>query len=301
MISKQVDSPKNMTLVSHGEAGKFPLYIRREQQGSTLWHEHEFVELVMILEGSAEHCVKNARSPGENLRRGDIFLVPRGVVHRYINCCDLELLNILYIPEQLTMPLLDAGAMAGFDTFYKGGSKNDEVLPFLHLEENNFAALETLALELYEENFQRRIGFQFNMLGKFMSLLGKLARFYASERYSNDKNCRDITDVVAYLHSRFRQKITLEQLCRVARMSRSSLMRNFQEVIGMPPMRYQLQLRISEAIQLLRMTGKSLGDIAFELGFYDSNYFCRQFKKITGYSPREYREMLWRESAKNIK
>ena len=295
MNNQQFDSPKNMACVSHGEAGKFPLYIRWEQQGTTLWHEHEFVELVMILKGNAEHYVEKVSNTAGLLQRGDIFLVPRGVVHRYKKCCGLELLNILYIPEQLPMPLLDAGAMAGFDVLYKGVGKSGNILPFLHLEEAEFAPLEALALELYKENFQRRFGFQFNMLGLFMSLLGNLARFYTSEQYSNDKNSKDMTGVVEYLHSRFRQKITLEQLCRVANMSRSSLMRNFVEVMAMPPLQYQLQLRISEAISLLCMTDKTLGSIAFELGFSDSNYFARQFKRITGISPRAYRK-LYRNS-----
>ena len=77
-------------------------------------------------------------------------------------------------------------------------------------------------------------------------------------------------------------------------MSRSALMRLFTHTVGVAPIQYQQQLRISEAMQLLQMTGKSLGEIAFELGFSDSNYFGRQFKKITGSSPNEYRKKLWK-------
>ena len=291
MNSNYFESPKNMTLVSHGEAGKFPLYIRREQQNETLWHEHEFVELVMILKGRADHCIGAMNEPAAALQRGDVFLIPRGVAHCYKNCCDFELLNILYIPELLPMPILDAGTINGFEVLYKGIGKNGEKIPFMRLNEELFVELEHDALELYDESFQRRMGFQFTMMGLFMNLLGKLARSYVTEDSSNDNIYKDMGDVIACLHSRFRQKITLEQLCRIANMSRSSLMRSFSGVMGMPPLQYQLQLRISEAIQLLCMTNKPLGSIAFELGFSDSNYFARQFKKVTGYSPREYRKL----------
>jgi len=59
----------------------------------------------------------------------------------------------------------------------------------------------------------------------------------------------------------------------------------FARAVGTTPLQYQLQLRVSEAVQLLTMTGKTPGEIAFELGFSDGNYFPRQFKKITGTSP----------------
>ena len=134
-------------------------------------------------------------------------------------------MNILYIPELLPMPILDAGTINGFEVLYKGMGKNGEKIPFMRLNEELFVELEHDALKLYDESFQRRMGFQFTMMGLFMNLLGKLARSYVTEDSSNDNIYKDMGDVIACLHSRFRQKITLEQLCRIANMSRSSLMR----------------------------------------------------------------------------
>ena len=68
-------------------------------------------------------------------------------------------------------------------------------------------------------------------------------------------------------------------------MSRATLQRNFLAATGTSPRQYQLQLRIAEAMLLLRTSDKTVDDIAEELGFGNRNYFSRQFHKITGKTP----------------
>ena len=97
--------------------------------------------------------------------------------------------------------------------------------------------------------------------------------------------------VITYLNRHFREKCDSAALCRIAGMSRSSLQRYFLNATGCSPRQYLLQLRISEAANLLRSTGKSIDEISEETGFGDRNYFSRQFKKITGQSPASCRKM----------
>lgn len=286
---------KSMSHVSQGTATKFPLYLTHiPEQPEMAAHSHEFVELVLILHGEAQYQQEDA---AVRLRRGDVLLIPRGDLHSYRGCEKLDLLNILYIPDMLPMPLLDSAGMTGFELFYQGRMEGKYPVPLLRLEEARFAPLEALALELAGECRLRRPGFQFHMLGHFMVLLGKLARMGSSDMVVRKKERNELPEVVAYLHRNFRRRITLEQLCRAGNVSRSSLMRNFVRIAGTTPLQYQLQLRVSEAVQLLTMTGKSPGEIAFELGFSDSNYFSRQFKKVTGTSPQKYRKEYRAEQA----
>ncbi|MEP3932587.1 helix-turn-helix transcriptional regulator, partial [Rhodopirellula bahusiensis] len=58
------------------------------------------------------------------------------------------------------------------------------------------------------------------------------------------------------------------------------------------PIKYLIQVRIQEASRLLRSTDRSITDIAFDVGFSDSNYFSRQFRTHLGLSPREYRKQM---------
>jgi transcriptional regulator GlxA family with amidase domain len=59
---------------------------------------------------------------------------------------------------------------------------------------------------------------------------------------------------------------------------------------GFSPLHYLINLRIAEAIKLLRQTNRSLTDIALSTGFYSSQHFSSTFKKLTGYTPRDYRK-----------
>jgi len=72
-------------------------------------------------------------------------------------------------------------------------------------------------------------------------------------------------------------------------MSRSNLMRVFRKATGQTPIEYLLRLRIQKAMELLRNSSLSITEIALEVGFNDSNYFTRQFRRVLGETPRSFR------------
>ena len=73
-------------------------------------------------------------------------------------------------------------------------------------------------------------------------------------------------------------------------MSKRSFLRAFQSAVGSAPIAYLIKLRLSRAATLLRRAGEGITSAAFKTGFNDSNYFARQFRKMFGLSPREYRK-----------
>jgi AraC family transcriptional regulator of arabinose operon len=54
-------------------------------------------------------------------------------------------------------------------------------------------------------------------------------------------------------------------------------------------MRYLEKLRLERAMQLLRMTSRTVDSIAAEVGFCDAKHFARRFRTLTGQSPTVYR------------
>ncbi|MFD0714769.1 helix-turn-helix domain-containing protein [Paenibacillus sp. GCM10027626] len=62
----------------------------------------------------------------------------------------------------------------------------------------------------------------------------------------------------------------------------------FREVIGSSPINYIHQLRIMEACSLLINSDMTVAEISNHLGYYDTSYFFRIFKKYTSMSPTEF-------------
>ena len=81
----------------------------------------------------------------------------------------------------------------------------------------------------------------------------------------------------------------LRDLAAAARMSESSLLATFKEATGQSPIDYLIHLRIQRAAEQLRHNTQSISEIAYSVGFEDSNYFSRQFRKTMQSSPRDYR------------
>ena len=79
------------------------------------------------------------------------------------------------------------------------------------------------------------------------------------------------------------------RLARVSRVSEAHFARAFRDAFGVPPHRYLLTRRIERATALLRDTGLSITDIAFQTGWGSLGTFGRTFRDITGESPGEFR------------
>ena len=275
--------------ISKDEMVNFSLGVRMvPEQKNTPVHMHDFIELVLVLSGSGFHEIGDTLT---QIRAGDVFVIPRKSIHGYQNCSDdLSLINILFIPESIPLPLLDITLLPGYEALYLCKVSEQEQYPFFHLQENDFSFIRDLTLELYHENESRKPGYQFNMLGLFISLIGRLIRIYSCGHTSSKKVYINTAEVISYLNRNFKKNIEIAKLCTIAGMSKATLMRNFYRATGTTPLQYQMRLRIAEAAMLLRDTEKTLTDIAFEVGFCDSNYFGRQFKRFAASAPGEYRK-----------
>jgi transcriptional regulator GlxA family with amidase domain len=81
----------------------------------------------------------------------------------------------------------------------------------------------------------------------------------------------------------------VRRLARVSGVSEAHFARSFKEAFGVPPHRYLLTRRLERAAALLRDTGLSITEIAFETGWQSLGTFGRTFRDVTGASPGELR------------
>ena len=125
-------------------------------------------------------------------------------------------------------------------------------------------------------------------LKEYIMCLGEEERSEAKEWFL--ELCAHVNEIQKYIHSRFNEKIAIEDLCKEVNMSETLLTTCFKSTTGKTIIEYINCLRIDKAKQLLAETDMRITDISYELGFNDGAYFNRVFKKTVGTSPNEYRK-----------
>lgn len=91
-----------------------------------------------------------------------------------------------------------------------------------------------------------------------------------------------------YIEHHLGDAVTLEDLARVAGVSRFHFARQFRARTGESPMCYVLRTRIERAKTLLRDSQTRVIDISAELGFADQSHFARTFRRLVGMPPSAY-------------
>jgi AraC-like DNA-binding protein len=84
-------------------------------------------------------------------------------------------------------------------------------------------------------------------------------------------------------------EFSIKRLAGALGVNRSSLARRFHVSVGLPPRDYLRNLRVQQAMMLLKRTDLSIQEVARRCGFEDSSYFSRYFRQLEGLSPRSFR------------
>lgn len=140
---------------------------------------------------------------------------------------------------------------------------------------------------LIEEYEQKKIGYELVIKAEIYRIFASLMRRHTvsvAEEVKN-KQHHQLRSLLEYIDKHYQQKITLKELAAIANVSPQHLCRLFKNIAGMPPIDYINYLRINEARRLLQQRHLKVGEVARIVGFSDSNYFSRLFKKYNHISP----------------
>lgn len=101
----------------------------------------------------------------------------------------------------------------------------------------------------------------------------------------------EIERACEFIRCHYNEKISLDQICQHAGLSKSTLLRNFTKAKGIFPYRYLETVRINHAKQLLKR-GVLAVDVALQTGFSDQSHFTKFFISLIGISPGSYRNIF---------
>lgn len=92
-----------------------------------------------------------------------------------------------------------------------------------------------------------------------------------------------------YIQKNYAKNISLDNMASICNISSSYFSKLFNRVVGDNFANYVNKIRVGKAKELLKTTDLPITSIAMDLGFEDSGYFVKVFKKIEGVTPSTYR------------
>lgn len=105
-------------------------------------------------------------------------------------------------------------------------------------------------------------------------------------------NAEKLRPVLIYMNENYSEKISIAHLATMIHLSEGYFISYFKKTVGITAIEYINQLRVKAACEQLRITDKTVLEISQDCGFTNLSNFNRQFKRITGYKPLEYRHRI---------
>jgi AraC family transcriptional regulator len=173
-------------------------------------------------------------------------------------------------------------------------NKDPDRLELLSEFRTRDSQLEAIALMLLAELQQENSGSRLYIESLTNVLAVHLLRQYATARphlpiYEGGLPQRQLVQVLDYINDHLEQEIKLANLAALLDMSQFHFGHLFKQSIGISPHQYLLQQRVERAKQLLRNSDRSIMDIAFLCGFNSHSHLSKQFRQLTGVTPKTYR------------
>lgn len=248
------------------------------------WHQHIELELILFTQGSGLGFIGNYVGEFDT---GDVYLIGSNMPHTFQKM-QPELITsavvvqfhedfwgeqFLLLPENQSIRQVLSRAAFGI----KAGAVTAALLGPL------IAGLEHAA------GFQRIV-----LLGQALELLAEAKDNTATStqhmRYFNHKDKARIDEVFQYTIDNFREHISLEQVARIACMSVPAFCNYFKRSTQKTYVDFLNEVKIGYASSLLLESELAVQDICFASGYSTPANFHRQFVKLKGLTPLQYRK-----------
>jgi AraC family L-rhamnose operon regulatory protein RhaS len=278
----------------------FPLWVERTRQVEAVPpHTHDFVELVYVAHGQGFHQVHGGGQP-QIVVPGDCFLIAPGESHAYAGNQDLDLINVLFLPDVVAHEYQHLKEVPGLLQFFLLEPLLRQERGFrdrLHLGISARVAIEQTLETMLSELATQPVGFTQLVRARFVELLVLLARAYHAQRQaapetaSHHAGAEDaIQQAIAVMEKEYAGELYLDQIAHRVYLSPGHFADLFRKATGVAPWDYLIRIRLEAAKRLLASTARSVTEIALEVGFGDASHFTKSFRAREGMTPSAWRK-----------
>lgn len=256
------------------------------------WHWHEEMEILLIQDGTAEIFTDDASYV---IRPGQGIIINQNVMHciHSLDQNNCTFYTIVFQPE------------------YLFGQKTSYLHTQYLLPVQNYQLFKIFLLDEKDPWHKRMLSSLNNAIsvdmtqtyGYELAAKGYLCLFWAdlishlpqhqkhvSSHVSLDE--QRVKQAMLYIRTHYAEQISLEDIADSIHVSKSECCRCFTRTLQMTPFEYLMKYRIFEATKKLMMPSTeplSIADLALSVGFNNTSYFNKLFKKFLGCTPTYYR------------
>jgi YesN/AraC family two-component response regulator len=243
---------------------------RNEMNSNKEINKHEQTEIIFILEGQGEFTINQQKVTAN---RGNLILINSSVEHKAVAIDDCFKGFVLTFTNLQLSNLPEGFIIAPNQS------------PIINVQ-NHHITVNKYIEDIYQEFQENALGSEEIISSLLVTLIIKIIRFLNT----TNKTTTLSEKVINYITENYNRDISLNELASVVFISPYHLAHTFKDEVGVSPIQYLINHRIDEAKNMLIHTDLTIREIAFRVGYPNSNYFTLLFKKLTGYSPGKFRK-----------
>ena len=145
---------------------------------------------------------------------------------------------------------------------------------------------------LLEESYNRLIELDINRINSVANIAVMLVEHILLNNLLKPISDTHIQKSIEYISENINKPITVKDICNSVNISKSVLYKSFQKHLNVSPNQYINQKKIDKAKELISTTEMTIKEIADFLGFSNTTYFYKLFKKVTGITPIQYKKQI---------
>ena len=251
----------------------FHVFIYNKTESISGLHQHDYYEFTLVLTGRYYQEINGKRVL---LERGDFVFIPMGSYHQsFYEFGATRLLNV-----GISKRFFDQHYLQLLPGFLVASQVYSVKSPFLSYIESVIASL----------NFRDSEFDEFIEVVTFYIV--NRVRHYREEQ-TQDVVPQWLKTAVENMHDKNKfGEAALENMVAMSGKSQEYLTRATQRFYGKTPMQMINDIRINFAMKQLEITNYSVTDIAYESGYSSPSLFIKTFKKLTSFTPSNYRKRL---------